>query len=78
MKKLPASSQKDVERRTSASVRVAAANGLPARGGGGCSSVAPYGARPRSAGRSRMKSSASGSTTASATAAAVPAAYRQP
>ena len=78
MKKLPASSQNAGACDTSASVRTVAANGLPTDGGGGRSSCAPYGARPRSYGRSRTTSSTSGSTTVSATTAAVPAAYRQP
>ncbi len=77
MAKPPASSQKAGRCEASRSAPTAARAGDPAGGGGASASVAPYGSRPTSLGRSRSRSRTSG-TTASAQAATVSDAVRQP
>ena len=60
MKKLPARSQKAVLVRASRNPATADANGFRTGAGAGSISLEPYGASPRSAGRSRMNSATSG------------------
>ncbi len=73
----PASSQNALLRAASRSTRSERASALPSVTGAGGASVAPYGNRPRSAGRSRISSSTGTATTVDASETTTTA-VRQP
>ncbi len=77
MKKLPLSSQKLRYPAASRSAPMARRNGFGAGGRVGTTAAPPYGARPRSAGRSRIRSN-TGRIMPAATTAIVSETARQP